>query len=304
MVDGVGHVGFRVLTLPVCSGDQGVGCVPDDPTSCSSAGGSCGTADIYQVTFRRSYALNNKLTSDCSSRPWMHGFASLPQDSTNRAYNITFDRCYAVGNDGDGFNLVAKFAEAGQRANLLDVSSYNNCGNGLRLWHSAHVENAYVASNRRAGVQLARVKEPNEDRTPAQVSLIASSVAGNGEGQLRLRRWLTDANGNSSHPDGYATVRLFNTIAYSSQPSHGLALEYNRAAPGLSISWDWNLLFREVDASCSPGDACAHVVQYEPTVGCDSSAVPTCDGSHPNSLGARPIFRRADFTYQQTASPG
>ncbi len=274
--------GYQLSTeLKVCALDQRVDCTNDE-TRCGGDG-PCGRADIHDVKFRRAYATGNGRV----------GFAAWPQNSANQIYNLTFDTSFAISNFDDGFDIAAKFShQPPQRTLFLDATAASNRGHGLRLWHSAHIENAWVVRNTGPGIRLARV---GGDTTIAQVTVVSSTIAGNGNRQISLEE-----------RGGYADVRVFDTIGYRSEPGQEVVMEYNRDAPSFSISWDWNLFYRELGQGCQPHQSCAYVVKYgsASTDGCNASALEACDGSHPNSRGERPVFKDSNFSYQRSTSPG
>ncbi|GBD27828.1 hypothetical protein HRbin30_03184 [bacterium HR30] len=294
-VDGTRGVGYQLTTASkVCALKQSIDCTANE--ALCGADGPCGRADIHDVKFRRAYATGNGRVDPMTGRIVGDGFAAAPTHSTNQIYNLTFDQSHSLSNLDDGFDIAAKFShQPPQRTLFLDVTAASNGERGLYLWHSAHIENAWLVRNTGPGIRLARVRRDSEDTTIAQVTIVSSTIAGNGNRQISL-----EGRG------GFANVRVFNTIGYSSEPGQEVVMEYNRAAPSFSISWDWNLFYRELGQGCQPHQSCAYVVKYgsASTDGCNASALQACDGSHPNSRGERPVFKDSNFSYQRSTSPG
>jgi len=157
--------------------------------------------------------------------------------------------------------------------------------NEYYVWHLARIENAWVVSNTLAGIRSGRNTSTNPpDTTTARITILDATVVGNANRQISL-----------GDRGGYADARVLNTIAYSTANSQSEALEYNRSAPNFSMAWDWNVFYREGGGP---------VVVFGPNQSCSANQVPNCDGSHPNSIGAAPQFKDANWNYLREGSPG
>jgi hypothetical protein len=276
--------GVRIISERRCSGNQAVCGGPTDPDC--GAQGPCTIGPVHDIKFQR-----GTIGGNTGSDGLVTGSSSASSQHNSRVYDITLDETFIENNGDDGLDIAADFANTpSQFARILNVESQGNAKAGMRFWHSAQVENSQAVNNAQSGVHTARVSGDTSIAKTYLINVTSANNSSQGGTQINLDR------------TQYAQVKIYNTIGSSDQSPFPVALKYTKGTQ-FSIDWDYDVFHRTLAPGCSTG-SCTYVIEYDSN-GCPATQVPTCDGSHPNSQGAKPLFVSSGLlAHLQSTSPG
>lgn len=199
--------------------------------------------------------------------------------------NLTFDRTVAETNGQEGYLVYG--SAGGLPARLLDIESSGNGGAGVRLFQSAHIENAYVSAN---GLEGILVDREAGDASLATVSVVNSTIkfnrqtstGGSGEvASVRARTRLAMGNTIIASNAGSAASLVYDkrySCVNGSDPGGACSSDGDCLGGGTctgeggEFTWDYDLIHR-----ASSADRVSRRDREGAFLSCNDGQITTCD---------------------------